>query len=80
MSVIERLGRESGAYVTLFKTDTQLVTKQAISNGNAKTLNYFDAIFFASSGEGEMTAEQKADLLSFVHDDGKGWLRPMPPT
>jgi len=72
MATIERLGRESGAYVTLFKTDTQLVTKQAISNGNAKTLNYFDAIFFASSGEGEMTAEQKADLLSFVHDDGKG--------
>src|SRR5689334_7954060 len=72
MATIERLGRESGAYVTLFKTDTQLVTKQAISNGNAKTLNYFDAIFFASSGEGEMTADQKAALLSFVHDDGKG--------
>jgi hypothetical protein len=28
MAIIERLGRESGAYVTLFKTDTQLVTKQ----------------------------------------------------
>ena len=36
MATIERLGPESGAYVTLFKTDTQLVTKQAISNGNAR--------------------------------------------
>ena len=74
MAVIERLGRESGAYMTLFKTDTQLLTKKSLSSGNAKNLNYFDAIFFASSGEMEMTADQKADLLAFVHDDGKGFV------
>ena len=74
MALIERMGRESGIYDTLLRTDMQLVTKKPISNGNAKNLNYFDAIFFAGSGEGTLTDDQKADLLSFVHDDGKGFI------
>lgn len=82
MATIERLGRESGAYMTMIQTDTQLITKEPIKgvgrynggNVNAKNLNYFDAVFFAPSGESEMTDQQKADLLSFVHDDGKGFI------
>src|SRR3712207_8329620 len=30
MAVIERLGRESGAYVAFSRTDSQLITKQTI--------------------------------------------------
>src|SRR5262245_14095497 len=30
MGVVERLGRESGAYVTFLRTDSQLITKQPI--------------------------------------------------
>jgi len=83
MAVIERLGRESGAYVAFLRTDSQLITKTPILGRgarysgrpiNAKTLDYFDAIFFLGSGEGTLSAQQKADLLAFVHDDGKGFV------
>ena len=39
---------------------------------NAKNLNDFDAIFMFTGGDPEMDAQQKADFLSFIHDDGKG--------
>jgi hypothetical protein len=52
-----------------------LVTRQKFKEYlNAKNLNYFDAVFLYTQGEFDLTAEQKADLLSFVRDDGKGVL------
>jgi type 1 glutamine amidotransferase len=87
LATIERLGRESGLYITFIRTDTQLITKGKIyGNGkyaappegqrqvNAKNLDYFDAIFFLGLGEEDLSAQQKKDLLSFVHDDGKGFV------
>lgn len=77
---IERLGRESGAFDTYIRTDSQLITKQPITMpGNPrpitnKNLDYFDAIFFFGVREIDLTAAQKADLLSFVKDDGKGFV------
>src|SRR5204863_113498 len=41
---------------------------------NAPSLNYYDAIFMPPSGFGTMTEQQKADLLSFVRDEGKGLI------
>jgi hypothetical protein len=40
----------------------------------ARNLDYFDAIFFFGVREIDLTAEQRADLLSFVKDDGKGFV------
>jgi len=85
MATIERLGRQSGLYDTYIRTDSQLVTKQpitfrtgtGIATGEqflAHNLNYFDAIFFFGVREIDLTPEQKADLLSFVKDDGKGFV------
>ena len=79
LSVIERLGRESGIYVTVIKTDTQLVTKGEVQAAvgrtlNAKNLDFFDAIFFFGAGPGTMSQAQMDDLLSFVRDDGKGFV------
>jgi type 1 glutamine amidotransferase len=74
LATIEKLGQESGIYDTYIRTDTELVTKQKLAAGNAKNLNYFDAVFFYTTGELDMDAQQKADLLSFVHDDGKGFV------
>lgn len=74
LATIERLGRESGLYETYIRTDTQLVTKQKIAAGNAKNLNHFDAVLFYTTGELDMDDQQKKDLLSFVHDDGKGFI------
>ena len=80
LATVERIGRDSGAYVTMIRTDSQLVTKgQIVGQGryegrgvNARTLDFYDAMFMLPSGFGTMTAQQKADLLSFVRDDGKG--------
>jgi len=75
---IERLGRESGMYDTYIRTDSQLITKQPILAAGRpitnKNLDYFDAIFFFGLREIELTDQQKADLLSFVKDDGKGFV------
>jgi uncharacterized protein len=70
---IERLGRESGLWTTTIRTDTEVLTKKKIEY-NAKTLNDFDAVMFYTGCDLEMNDEQKASLLSFVHDDGKGFI------
>ena len=72
-ATIERLGRESGLWTTTIRTDTEVLTKKKIEY-NAKTLNDFDAVMFYTGGDLEMNDEQKASLLSFVHDDGKGFI------
>jgi type 1 glutamine amidotransferase len=81
MAVIEKMGRETGLYDAYLRTDSQLITKQKISvfaDGRDwpvnKNLNYFDGIFFFGMREIELTDQQKADLLSFVRDDGKGFV------
>jgi hypothetical protein len=65
VATIERLGRESGAYDTFIRTDSQLITKRrslsagtGIATGeqfNVRNLNYFDAIFFFGVREIELT-------------------------
>ena len=85
LATIDRLGYESGIYVTYIRTDSQLLTKGKIERHdprtpdleasiNAKNLDYFDAIFFMGTGENDLSEQQKKDLLAFVHDDGKGFV------
>ncbi len=75
LATMERLGRESGAYELFIRTDSQWITKQPIPQParNTKTLADFDAVFFYGTGD-NLNAQQKKDLLSFVHDDGKGFV------
>jgi len=73
MATIERLGEESGLWDTTIRTDTEALTKKKLEY-NAQNLNDFDAVLFFTSGELELDPQQKADLLSFVHDDGKGFI------
>lgn len=70
---IWKLGQETGLWDTYIKTDTELITKKPLK-GNAKNLNYFDVVVFYTTGELDMDDQQKADLLSFVKEDGKGFL------
>lgn len=81
MAVIERMGRESGVYDAYLRTDSQLITKGPIvvnADGRDwstnKNLNWFDAIFFLGLREIPITDQQKADLLAFVKEDGKGFV------
>ena len=67
------MGRESGLWDTTIRTDTEALTKKKLEY-NAKNLNDFDAVLFYTGGELEMNAQQKADFLSFIHDDGKGFV------
>jgi type 1 glutamine amidotransferase len=73
MATIERLGRESGLWDTTIRTDTEVLTKKKLEY-NAKNLNDFDAVLFYTGGDLEMNEEQKTALLSFVNDDGKGFI------
>jgi type 1 glutamine amidotransferase len=73
LSTIERLGRDSGLWDTYIRTDTEALTKKKLEY-NAKNLNDFDAVVFYTGGTLEMDDQQKADFLSFIHDDGKGFV------
>src|SRR5258706_6299634 len=73
MATIERLGRETGLWDTVIRTDTEPLTKKKLEY-NAKNLNDFDAVLFYTGGTLEMDDQQKADFLSFIRDDGKGFI------
>jgi type 1 glutamine amidotransferase len=73
LATIERLGRESGLWDTTIRTDTEALTKKKLEY-NAPNLNSFDAVLFYTGGTLEMDDQQKADFLSFIHDDGKGFI------
>lgn len=75
MAAVYRMGHESRLWDTVLRSDTELLTKQDVKERNRKSLNYFDAVVFASTtGELNLTDEQKRDLLSFVKEDGKGFV------
>src|SRR5207302_4505440 len=67
------LGRGSGRWDTYFRTDCTAITKKPLKWG-AKNLNDFDAVAFFTDGDLDMDESQKADLLSFIRDDGKGFI------
>jgi type 1 glutamine amidotransferase len=75
LATMERLGQESGAFETYIRTDSQLITKQPITEGarNTRNLDYFDAIFYYGTGD-NLSAQQKKDLMSFIKEDGKGFV------
>ena len=71
MVAIANMGKKSGLWDTEIRTDTELLTKKDLGR-NAKNLNYFDCLVFASTtGELDMDAGQKQDMMSFIKDDGK---------
>jgi type 1 glutamine amidotransferase len=73
LAAVERLGRETGLWDTVIRTDTEALTKKKLEY-NAKNLNDFDAVLFYTGGTLEMDDQQKADFLAFIHDDGKGFI------
>lgn len=74
MGTVWKLGNDTGLWDTYLRTDTEPLTKGKM-HPNGKNLTYFDALVFASTtGELNLTDEQKKDMLSFVHDDGKGFV------
>jgi len=73
MATFYNLGRSSGLWHTQLRTDCTAITKKPLK-WEAKNLDAFDAIVFFTDGDLDLDASQKADLLAFVHDDGKGFI------
>jgi type 1 glutamine amidotransferase len=74
MAAIFNMGHDSGLWDTTLRTDTELLTKKDLGR-NAKNLDYFDAVVFMSTtGELDLDDSQKTDFLSFIKDDGKGFV------
>jgi type 1 glutamine amidotransferase len=79
LSVIERIGYESGAYDTYIRTDSAIISKHPLMTtgepaSGGPSLDSVDAIFFLGHRDIPIDAQQKADLLSFIRDDGKGFV------
>jgi type 1 glutamine amidotransferase len=75
MANIWKWGHDTKLYEATLRTDTELITKKEIKERNVKNLNYFDALVFASTtGELDLTDDQKQDMMSFIKDDGKGFV------
>jgi type 1 glutamine amidotransferase len=73
MVTLFQLGRQTGLWNTYLRTDCTAITKKPLK-WEAKNLDAFDAIVFFTDGDLDMDESQKADLLSFVRDDGKGFI------
>jgi type 1 glutamine amidotransferase len=79
LCTMEHLGYVSELYDTYIRTDSQPITQHGLygSDGQivyGKDLKDFDAIFFFGVRQIDLTAQQRSDLLSFVHDDGGGFI------
>jgi len=74
MAAIYNMGKESGLWDTMLRTDTELVTKKDLGR-NTKTLDYYDAIVFANTtSELDLDESQKTDMMSFIKEEGKGFV------
>jgi hypothetical protein len=74
MVAIYSMGRESGLWEATLRTDVELITKKDLSR-NTKNLDYFDAlVFMSTTGELDLDDSQKKDMMSFIKDDGKGFV------
>ncbi|HWI17145.1 MAG TPA: ThuA domain-containing protein [Vicinamibacterales bacterium] len=79
LSVIERLGYESGAYDTFIRTDSNIIAKQPKRTtgepaSGGPSLAMADAIFFLGHRDVPIDEDQKKELLAFVRDEGKGFI------
>jgi type 1 glutamine amidotransferase len=74
MANVWKMGHDTGLWEAYLRTDTELITKKSLDR-NTKTLPYFDAVVFASpTGEMDLDDSQKADLLSYVQEEGHGFV------
>ena len=79
LAVIERVGYESGAYDTYIRTDSNVISKHPLMTdgkpaSGGPSLSNVDAIFFLGHREVQLDAQQRADLIAFVKDEGKGFV------
>lgn len=74
-AMVWQLGRDSGLFDVEIRTDPKWITKGYTGGGLSRNLNWFDAIVAAdTTGVWPLDDQQKKDFISFIHDDGKGFV------
>ena len=78
LSVIERLGYESGLWDTFIRTDSHIIGNTALKTdgtpaSGGPSLSNVDGIFFLGHREVPINDQQKAELLAWVRS-GKGFV------
>lgn len=79
LSIVERLGYETGLWDTFIRTDSNIISKtpkktDGTPASGGPNLAMADAIFYMGHRDVPLDDAQKAELLSFVKDDGKGFV------
>ncbi|MEI6245081.1 MAG: ThuA domain-containing protein [Acidobacteriota bacterium] len=79
LAIVERLGYESGLWDTFIRTDSNIISKTPTKTdgtpaSGGPNLGMADAIFYMGHRDVPIDDKQKAELLSFVKDDGKGFV------
>ncbi|MFB3855087.1 MAG: ThuA domain-containing protein [Vicinamibacterales bacterium] len=79
LAVIERIGYESGVYDTYIRTDSNIISFKPLKTdgtpaSGGPSLNNVDAIFFCGHREVPLDDAGKADLVTFIRDQGKGFV------
>jgi len=79
LAIVERLGYESGLWDTFIRTDSNIISKTPLKTdgtpaSGGPNLGMVDAIFYMGHRDVPIDEKQKAELLSFVKDDGKGFV------
>jgi len=79
LSVIERLGYETGTYDTFIRTDSHIIAQQPKRTtgepaSGGPSLAMADAIFFLGHRDVPIDEAQKNELLAYVKDEGKGFV------
>ena len=80
IAVIERIGYESGLYDTYIRTDSNIISFKPLKTdgkspaSGGPSLNNVDAIFFSGHREVPLDDAGKADLVTFIRDQGKGFV------
>jgi uncharacterized protein len=74
-ATIWQLGMHSGVFESEIRTDIKWISKGNTGGGESRNLDYFDAIVAVNTtGNWGLSDEQKKEFLSFIRDDGKGFV------
>ena len=73
LAMVYDIGKQTGLWDTYIQTSAEFITKKKMT-GNKRNLDFFDAVVFYTTGELKMDEEQKAALMSFIKEDGKGFI------
>jgi type 1 glutamine amidotransferase len=74
LATLVKLGQDSNLYDAEIRTDTEWITKKPLKPMRKNLVQYDAIVFCSTTGELPLTDDQKADLLSFVRDEGKGFV------